>query len=141
MAKVDAQGWLDKWGRRLNAAGTDIQNGVNNVTVAPGIKAAQQKALWLQRIQERADVWAKQVAAVPLESWKSAMLNKGVQRIAAGVTAAQKNKTQQIAALLSAVDTARAAAIAQPRGTLEQNIQRSITFMQTMSANAPKRKA
>lgn len=140
MAKVDASGWLDKWGRRLNAAGTDIASGVNRVTTAPGQKAAQNRNLWLQKVQESADHWARQVSAVSLSDWQDAMINKGVGRIAAGVTSAQAKKGQVIADLLTAVDKSAAAAKAMPRGSLEQNIQRAVTFMQTMSANAPKRK-
>lgn len=139
MAKVTAAQWLDKWGRRLNAAGTDIQNGVKAVTVAPGQSAAAAKALWLQRVQESADLWAKQVAGVSLQQWQSAMLSKGVGRIAAGVTQAQSTKTQAITNLLAAVDQSAAAANALPRGSLEQNIQRAVTFMQAMSQNAPRK--
>lgn len=140
MAKVNASQWLDKWGRRLNAAGPDIQAGVKRVQTAPGVKAAAAQALWLQRVQESANTWAKQVSKVSLADWQSAMLNKGVGRIAAGVTAAQANKTQAVTDLLAAVDNASAAAQALPRGSLEQNIQRAVTFMQQMSANAPRRK-
>lgn len=141
MAKVTASQWLDKWGRRLNAAGTDIQNGVKAVTTAPGIKAAAAKQTYINNVIAAADVWAKQVASVSLPDWQNAMLNKGVGRIAAGVTAAQATKTQTITALLTAVDNAAAAANALPRGSLEQNIQRAVTFMQNMAANAPKKKA
>lgn len=141
MAKVNAQQWLEKWGRRLNAAGPDIQTGVKAVQTAPGAKAAQAKSLWLQKVQEAADLWAKQVGSVSLSDWQDAMLNKGIGRIAAGVTAAQSKKTTQITNLLTAVDNAAAAAHALPRGTLEQNIQRAVTFMQHMSMNAPRKKA
>lgn len=140
MAKTTAAQWLDKWGRRLNAAGPDIQAGVKAVQTAPGVKAAANAQLWLQRIQESVGTWQKQVSAVSLSDWQDAMLNKGVGRIAAGVTQAQNTKTANITALLNAVDNAAAAANAQPRGSLEQNIQRAVTFMQQMSANAPKRK-
>jgi squalene cyclase len=96
--------------------------------------------LWLQKVQESAQLWAKQVSAVSLSDWQDAMLNKGVGRIAAGVTSAQSKKTAQITKLLDAVDNAAAAARALPKGTLEQNIQRAVTFMQNMSANAPRKK-
>jgi len=141
MAKVNAQQWLEKWGRRLNAAGPDITNGVKNVQTAPGQKAAAMKNLWLQKVQESADTWAKQVAAVSLSDWQDAMLTKGVGRIAAGVTSAQAKKVTSITNLLTAVDNAASAARAMPRGTLEQNIQRAVTFMQHMSNNAPRKKA
>lgn len=140
MAKVTASQWLDKWGRRLNAAGPDIQAGVKAVQTAPGQAAAAQSALWLQKIQESVSLWQKRVSAVSLQDWQNAMLNKGVGRIAAGVTQAQATKTAEITALLDAVDTAAQAARSQPRGSLEQNIQRAVTFMQTMAANAPRKK-
>jgi hypothetical protein len=139
MARVNSQQWLEKWGRRLNGASTDIKNGVMQVKTSPGQAAAAQKDLWLQKIQERADTWATNVAKVSLGDWQDAMVNKGIGRIAAGVTSAQASKAQVIDNLLKAVDTASAAARQVPRGSLEQNIQRAVTFMQTMSANAPKR--
>lgn len=141
MARVTASQWLDKWGRRLNAAGQDIQTGVKSVTTAPGVAAAAQQQLWLQKIQQSATLWAKQVASVSLSDWQNSMIQKGVPRIAAGVTAAQATKSQVISNLLSAVDAAAAAANSSPRGSLEQNIQRAVTFMQQMSANAPRKKA
>lgn len=141
MAKVTASQWLDKWGRRLNAASPDIQTGVKNVQTAPGVSAAAQVNLWLQRVQASANLWAKQVSSVSLADWQNAMLNKGIGRIAAGVTAAQANKVQQITNLLAAVDKSANAARALPRGTLEQNIQRAVTFMQAMSTNAPRKQS
>ena len=141
MAKVNASQWLDKWGRRLNAAGPDIQAGVKRVQTAPGQLAAQQQQLWLQKITAAADLWAKQVAGVSLQDWQNAMLNKGVGRIAAGVTAAQANKSAVITQLLASVDAAAQQANSLPRGSLEQNIQRAVTFMQSMAANAPRKKA
>lgn len=141
MARVNAQQWLDKWGRRLNAAGPDIQTGVKSVTTAPGQAAAAQKALWLQKVTNAADLWAKQVGSVSLSDWQNAMINKGVGRIGAGVTTAQATKGQVITNLLTAVDAASAAARSTPRGSLEQNIQRAVTFMQQMSARAPRKNA
>lgn len=141
MAKVSPSGWLDKWGRRLNAAGADIQTGVKAVQTAPGVSAAAQKDLWLTNIQASADLWAKQVSAVPLADWQNAMLNKGIGRIAAGVTQAQQKKVGVITDLLNAVDQARAIAVATPRGSLEQNIQRATTFMREMAARAPRKTA
>lgn len=141
MARTTAAQWLDKWGRRLNAAGPDITSGVKSVQTAPGASAAAQKSLWLQKVTAAADLWAKQVGSVSLTDWQNAMINKGVGRIGAGVTAAQGTKSQVITNLLSAVDAASAAARSTPRGSLEQNIQRAVTFMQQMAANAPRRKS
>lgn len=141
MARVNASQWLDKWGRRLNAAGPDIQTGVQRVTTAPGQQAAQAAQLMLQNLTESVNngTWAKQVSAVSLQDWQSAMINKALPRIAQGVTAAQKNKTGRITALLSAVDQAAQTANALPKGGIEQSIQRASTFMRTMSQLAPRK--
>lgn len=141
MARVTAAQWLDKWGRRLNAAGQDIQTGVQRVQTAPGIAAAQAAPLMLQKLTESVTngTWAKQVSAVSLSDWQNAMVNKAIPRIPQGVTAAQKNKTGRITALLSAVDNAAAQANALPKGGLEQSIARATTFMRAMSQNAPRK--
>jgi len=142
MAKVNASQWLDKWGRRLNAAGPDITNGVKRVQTAPGQSAAAAQDLMLQRLTEaiQSGLWAKQVAAVSLQDWQSAMVNKAIPRIAQGVTQAQKTKSGVIEALLSAVDTAAAEARALPKGNIEASIARAAAFMRSMQANAPRRK-
>lgn len=136
MAKVNAAGWLDKWGRRLNSAGTDITNGVKAVTTAPGQSAAQAQALMLQRLTESvtSGLWAKNVAAVPLQSWQNSMIQKGIPRIGAGVTAAQSSKQQVITNLLAAVDSAAAKANALPKGTIDNSIARATEFMRAMNA-------
>src|SRR5271168_1059315 len=108
MVKLNAQQWLEKWGRKMNGAGPDITAGIDRVKTAPGQLAAQAKALFVQRLMESINngTWEKNVAAVPLEQWKDAMKTKGMPRIAQGVTMAQKNKSGIISELLSAVDQA-----------------------------------
>lgn len=135
MARVDAKGWLDKWGRRLNAAGTDITSGVKRVTQAPGVAAAAAQSLMLQRITEAitSGLWAKNVSAVSLSTWQNDMIQKGIPRIGAGITAAQASKTQVIANLLTAVDQATQAANALPKGTIDNSIARATAFMRAMN--------
>jgi len=141
MAKVTAAGWLDKWGQRLNASGQFITAGVNGVTQAPGVAAAAAQDRMLANLTAAvtSGVWARNTSGVSLSDWKAAMTNKGIPRISQGVTAAQKNKTQVITQLLAAVDSAAAQANAVPRGGLDQNIQRAVTFMRAMSAGAPRK--
>src|SRR5216683_5626242 len=141
MARVTPQQWLDKWGRRLNAAGPDIQIGIARVQTAPGQQAAAAADRMLAGVTQAvtSGVWQRQVSKVSLQEWKDAMTNKAIPRLAQGVTAAQKNKTASITALLAAVDGAAAAANALPKGGLEQSIARATTFMREMAARAPKR--
>ena len=140
MARVNAQQWLDKWGRRLGAAGTDIQAGVDRTTQAPGAAAAAAAPLWQQKMADPTtqQKWAKQVAAVPLQTWKDSMKNKAIPRMSQGITQAQATKQSRITALLSAVDAASADANALPKGSLDQNIARSVAFQRSMAARAPR---
>lgn len=141
MARVTPQQWLDKWGRRLSAAGPDITNGIQRVQQAPGVAAAAAQDRMLAGVTAAvtSGVWARQVQKVSLQDWKDAMTNKAIPRLAQGISGAQKSKVANVTALLAAVDGAVAATNAVPRGNLEQNIQRATTFMREMAARAPKR--
>ena len=141
MARVTGQQWLEKWGRRLNAAGPDIQAGVARVQTAPGQAAAAAQQLFAQRLLESINngSWARGVAGVSLEDWRKSMIDKAIPRIGQGVTQAQRTKLGRINATLAAVDASAAEANALPKGGLEQSIARASAFMRGMSARAPKR--
>lgn len=141
MARVNATQWLDKWGRNLGGSQQFITDGVNRVTVAPSEGAIQAKGRMLEGIQAAvADGrWEKGLRKVSLQSWRDSMIKKGLPRLAQGIEGAKANKVNNIQALLTAVDTSKAAADALPKGGLEQGIQRANAFMRAMSANAPKR--
>lgn len=139
MALPTAQAWLQKWGTNLNAAGTYIKNGVSAVQTAPGVSAAAASDRMLAGVTASIQNgnWQRAVSGVSLQSWQNSMINKGIPRIAQGVTQAQANKVPQITALLSAVSSAAQQANALPKGGLEQGIARATTFMRAMSAAAP----
>lgn len=141
MARVDAAGFTDKWSRRLKAATPDITAGIQRVTTAPGVKAAAQAQAMLNNLSARVNdgTWARQVAGVSLQDWQKAAAGKGVQRIAAGVDGAQGKVQAMAGKLLAAVDGAVGALSTIPRGDLQQNIQRAVTFMTEMARRAPKR--
>lgn len=141
MARVTGQQYLEKWGRRLSAAGPDITAGVNNVKTAPGVAAAAASDRMLAGIQAsvQSGQWGKAVSAVSLTDWQNAMKNKGIPRLTQGVATAQQTKLPQITALLNAVDASVGALSSIPRGGIENNINRAVTFMREMSKNAPKR--
>lgn len=141
MARMSAQEMQDKWSRRLKGAGQDISAGIDRVAQAPGQKAAAQQNAMLTNLQARvADgTWAKQVAGVSLEQWKNAAKSKGVGRIAAGVDASKDKTTNMFGKVLSAVDGAVQVVEQTPRGDLQTNINRAVTFMNEMAKRAPKR--
>jgi hypothetical protein len=141
MARLSASQWLDKWSRRLQAAGPDITAGVNRVSTAPGVAAAAASTTLLANFTTAvtSGAWAARVSSVPLQQWKDSMNNKGVSRIATGVAQAVQTKSNAIQTFLSAVDAAVADANTTPRGGLEANIARSVAFQRSMAARAPKR--
>lgn len=120
-----------KWSTNLGASTAAIQSGVQAVTVAPGQAAARQKTLWLQQLQAKQDVWAANVAAVPLSEWQSMMVQKGIPRIATGATAAEGKFGTFMTKLLPFIDTQVRSLPA--RGTIDQNITRMTAFVRGMA--------
>jgi hypothetical protein len=141
MARVNAQQLADKWGRRMQAASQDIAAGVDRTTKDPGALAAAAKTLWVSRISDPAvqNSWATNVAKTGAASWKDAMKNKGIPRLATGIARAQQTKIGRWTSLLSAVDAAVADANAHPRGDINANLARANTFALSMHNRAPKR--
>ena len=141
MARVTPAEYAEKWSRRLKAAGQDIQQGVKRVTEAPGQSAARQAQTMLNNLTARVSdgTWARNVAAVTVDEWRNSVLNKGLQRIAAGVDQAAPGQQAMATQLLGAIDAAVAVVDRTPRGDLQTNIQRAVTFMNEMAARAPSR--
>lgn len=75
-----------KWTSRLQAATTEMQQGVARVDKAPGQQAAAKFDKWLAGVQAGAQKWRRNVAAVTLDQWKSSMTNIGIPRVGQGAT-------------------------------------------------------
>jgi hypothetical protein len=135
MARVTATQAADKLIKRLTQATADVTAGVEQVTVAPGLAAAEAADLMLIRLTESitSGRWAQAVGSVTLQEWRTAMLKKGVPRIAAGIQASKGKLEKFYAQLLPAVDSAVATIDAMPRTTLEDRINRSSQFQRIMS--------
>jgi hypothetical protein len=84
--KATAAAAAEAWQNGFSGAGTKYAAGVNAVTVAPGQLAANQKAAYLSGVQQNANIWAQKVAAVDLNTWKTAATTTGAQRLASGAT-------------------------------------------------------
>ena len=64
--------WVKKQIDRVSVAGDDYIAGIESVTEAPTLKAAEKADKYLKRVQEMVDYWKKRLQAVSLEEWKSA---------------------------------------------------------------------
>lgn len=121
-----------KWAQRMASSGPAMTDGINAVTTSPGQAAAAAKNTWLQAVSQSADRYATNVAAVPLQVWKDATINKGVQRVALGAQAAQPKFEQAMSKWLPTI--ASIVGSLPPRGGIDANAARSVAFMKAMNA-------
>ena len=120
----------DRWKTGFGAAGPRWAAGIDAVTTAPGIAAAAAQDRYVQGVNQSAPKWASRVAAVPLQTWKDTSKSKGQGRLASGAQAGLAKYQAQIARVLDAEKSIVAGL--PPRGTVEQNIQRSAAFQMAM---------
>ena len=135
MAKVTPEQYAEKQARNLKNSLPDIRMGIERVSSAPGQKAAAAQQRMKDNLNKSIDDgrWAKKVAGVSLEEWKSAALNKGVDRIASGIDNAHDKQVQMAGRLLAAVDQSASKVRAMPKGTLQDSIARMTAFVTDMS--------
>lgn len=127
----DAATVAQNWATRLGQSTQAITDGVNGVTVAPGQAAARQKNVWVNNTTAAANKWAANTAAVSVDEWRQAMINKGVPRISTGATAAVPKMQSFMTKLLPYV--ASTVSSLPPRGDLNANISRMVAFTQKMA--------
>jgi hypothetical protein len=121
----------------MASATTAVQQGVNAVQTSPTALAAANVNGYLAGVQQAVSSgkWANNLNRVSLADWKNSMLNKGVQRMQTGAAAAVPKVTSAFGPLLQYIyDTRDQINAANPRGSLQMNIQRSVA-MQTAMAN------
>ncbi len=135
MARVTPDEYAAKHAARLKAATPDIRRGIERTQTAPGEAAVREQDKLLSRFQEAvaSGRWAAATRSVSLQDWQAAAIDKGLGRIAAGIDAAQDKQVAMAGRLLAAVDSAAGKARAMPSTTLEDNINRSATFIREMS--------
>lgn len=115
-----------RWQQGFGAAGPKWAAGIDSVTVAPGQLAAAAQARYLQGVQQNAQKWASNSAAVTLAQWKTQSIQKGQARLASGAQAGMSKYQARIGPVLDAIKSITNSL--PPRGTVEQNIQRSAQF-------------
>lgn len=135
MVKVNAEQFTKKWGDRLSGATEQITNGINNVSVAPGILAAKKQDKMKQNILKSIDSgkWGKNVAAVPLQDWKDAILNKGLSRLSSGVEGAKGKVTKFAEKLLAYEANLQNTIKSMPDLTLSDSVARMVKNVTEMA--------
>ena len=134
MAKLTPEQYAEKQARNLKNSLPDIRAGIERVSTAPGVAAAAAQTRMKDNLNRAIDDgrWAAKVRGVSLEEWKSAALNKGVDRIAAGIDQAHDKQVQMAGRLLAAVDSSAAKSNAMPKGTIQDSIARMTAFVEDM---------
>ncbi len=131
MVKMSPTEYSEKWGRKLKGSTEDIRRGVERVTDAPGIKAAQKvakmKANLLKSIED--GTWERRVAAVTLGDWKDKTLKKGLGRISQGVDEAGSKMQDFASEFFPHLEEGQRKIEGMPDITLEDNINRASEMM------------
>lgn len=120
------------WASRLGAATQAYTDGVNGVTVAPGQLAAAAGDRWIANTQAALPRFKANSAAVQLGAWQQSAINKGAPRLASGASAAQPKMELVFTKLFPAIRNAVQSL--PPRGTIDQNVERSRQFALKMNA-------
>lgn len=135
MAKINSTEFAEKWARRISAAVSDVQAGVQRVSEAPGVAAARQSKKWVAKMSDPRThaKWQRNVAAIPLETWKSQMINVGAGRIPAGADAARGKVEAFASQLLAHIDAGLSKIQGMPSVTLEDSKARMVAWFDHMS--------
>jgi len=133
MGRLTPQQFQEKHNRNTKASIEDIRIGVNNVTESPMNKAAGQADKWLNNLQKSKAKWQDRMKAVTLDQWKTAMLDKGINRIADGLDASSGKVIAFAEKLLPFQDNLKATVDKMPDVTLEDSIARATSWIRGMS--------
>lgn len=135
MSRLTSQQFAEKWQRRLSAAATDIQQGINRVDTSPTEQAASKKDKMLANVTQaiQSGKWEAGLRRVTLGDWKKAAIEKGIPRISQGVTGAGPKVADFASQLLPYQDNLKSQISGMPDLTLEDNINRMNTFIRGMS--------
>ena len=112
-----------------------MRRGVEGVSQAPTAKAAAKKDKMLANLTASVNSgkWAAGLNRVTLEDWKAKMINKGLNRVAAGIDESAPKVTAFASALLPHIDKGLDKIKNMPDLTLEDSINRMTSFIRHMA--------
>lgn len=112
---------------QVSGATAAYRAGVQRVTVAPGQAAAAKRDKYLNGVTQSVDKWASNVAAVSLQSWAQAALDKGAQRLGTGISAARPKIEAFWTDFLPFLSNVQNQVNAMPSDTFDQRVQKMIS--------------
>ena len=125
----------EKWVRNLSASTAEVRRGVEGVSESPMDKAADQADKYALRVQEAvaSGKYARKLREVSLADWKTATIDKGLNRIASGATAAESKFERFMDELLPYEEALQRSIDAMPDTTLEDSIARQAAWTRGMA--------
>jgi hypothetical protein len=120
-----------KWAQNTAASSQAIIDGANRVTVSPGVAAARQADVWAANTAAAKDKFKARVGSMSLQEWQQSMATKAAPRVAQGAAGAEDKMASFLGHFLPFVEQKVAAL--PPRGTLDQNIQRSAALQRALA--------
>lgn len=131
----DPQTVAQRWRDNLSAASQKIAEGVQGVTKNPMETAAQRKDKWIAGVQRAATEgrWEAGLRKTTLQDWQTAMINRGLPRIAQGASEATQDFASFMADFLPYANSVSQKVQAMPSVTLEQNIARAVEAIRSLS--------
>jgi hypothetical protein len=135
MAKLTPEEFADKQANRLKSAVEDIRRGVERIKDNPMQKAAKKKDKYLQSIQHAvtSGKWERSLNAVPLDDWKTALMNKGINRLPQGIDEAHAKMVEFAKKLNDFQDKLAQQVNAMPDNTPEDRINKMVAWVRGMS--------
>jgi len=133
--RVTPQQFREKHAANLKASLRYMEAGVNRVTEAPGEKAAQAQDKMRANLIDAIDTgkWATRVRSVSLQEWKTAMIGKGIPRVAAGIDGAA-SKVEAFATDLIAFENGLMNTVeVMPDVTLTDSVNRAVAWITGMA--------
>jgi hypothetical protein len=127
--RSDPQTATAKWVSNLSNSTQAMTRGVQAVTVAPGIAAANAADKWLQNVTAAKDKFASRVRSVSLSDWQNAMTSYGINRVSQGATAKQAKMQSFMTEFLPHLKTGVQQVEAMPHMNLEDGINRAVAMI------------
>lgn len=133
--RVTPQQFREKHATNLKASLRYMEAGVNRVTEAPGVAAAEAQDKMRANLLDAIDTgkWATRVQSVSLGEWKNAMIAKGIPRVAAGIDGAAAKVEAFAADLIAYENTLLGQIEGMPDVTLNDSVNRAVTWITSMA--------